>query len=199
MRESVNCFYYCILLHKAIITFRILYWICTGLNKNGSSAVCWQRPSKHLTVAFYILKPTNQTKNSSSDATSPVPFMDSELVLSGMACSRSHHVAWWFSQEDNFNARQGINMLLQVGTVYKAEWDKGYFSIFSWSRLILSNWEIKWQIEFNLDHAPWGQKIFNKMMSFELTVSAQEHDVGIVLNDSTDLPFCFILKKWLQV
>lgn len=56
-----------------------------------------------------------------------------------------------------------------MGTTYEAERDKGYFIIFIRGKLALCKWEIKWQMKFNLHHVPWGQKILNKMMGFELT------------------------------
>lgn len=59
-------------------------------------------------------------------------------------------------------------------------------------------------MKFNLDDAPWGQKYLKFLfifilMGFEQTVTAQEQDTGVVLNDSIDLLFCFSQKKWIEV
>lgn len=38
---------------------------------------------------------------------------------------------------------------------------------------------------------PGGKNILNKMMGFEQTVTAQEQDTGVVLNDSIDFTILF--------
>lgn len=49
-------------------------------------------------------------------------------------------------------------------------------------------------MKFNLDDALWGQK-YLKMMGFEQTVTAQEQDTGVVLNDNIDFTILFQSKK----